>query len=371
MYFTMSMLANTDEDGIHWPMILNVPGEGFGDDFLQKYSNHSLLTDDDDYIFLLDEALEAMGRTCEKTEGGGGGPPTGEMEHIPSNLEVDPNAWIHNVYTFSPVWEPPAPEPMVSEESTASASGMAIVEEGKVRVSSCYHEDVNAVELHVDFMDVSMENGLPWMALGYRPTEECLMIPRGGDTSDIILLSSTGEAEEEIIASKGVITSELKSFSESAVSSVYGNLTPLVDTEGYSNVQVVVPTMESTTAISPRSTNNPALSLHFTKAMDEKPNVMYLMYAVGSSPQLGYHSSRACFEVTEFPKCPTGEEADMSTSEVEEQNMDSTTQSEQDTTTNDEETVVQKDAVKSGSSTTTVVSLSLAMIMLAVMGMAF
>lgn len=32
-YFTMSMLENTDaSDGIHWPMILNVPGEGFGDD---------------------------------------------------------------------------------------------------------------------------------------------------------------------------------------------------------------------------------------------------------------------------------------------------------------------------------------------------
>lgn len=32
-YFTMSMLANTDvSDDIHWPIVLNVPGEGFGDD---------------------------------------------------------------------------------------------------------------------------------------------------------------------------------------------------------------------------------------------------------------------------------------------------------------------------------------------------
>lgn len=29
-YFTMSMLGNPSDDGIHWPMILNVPGEGFG-----------------------------------------------------------------------------------------------------------------------------------------------------------------------------------------------------------------------------------------------------------------------------------------------------------------------------------------------------
>ena len=32
-YFTMSMLANPDEsEPVHWPVILNVPGEGFGDD---------------------------------------------------------------------------------------------------------------------------------------------------------------------------------------------------------------------------------------------------------------------------------------------------------------------------------------------------
>merc|ERR1712232_170698 len=36
---------------------------------------------------------------------------------------------------------------------------------------------------------------------------------------------------------------------------------------------------------------------------------MHLMYAIGMSPQLGIHTSRGCFEVTEFPTCSGGPSA--------------------------------------------------------------
>ena len=63
-YFTMSMQANVGDDGVHWPLVLNIPGEGFGDDILQEYGNHTLLTDDDEGLFLLDEAYIAAGGSC-------------------------------------------------------------------------------------------------------------------------------------------------------------------------------------------------------------------------------------------------------------------------------------------------------------------
>ena len=129
------MLAIPKEDGIHWPIILNVPGEGFGDDFLQKYTNHSLLTDDDDDLFLLDEALEKIGRTCVKMESSGSmGPPTGEVEHIPSNLEVEEHAWFSNVYTFSSVWKAPPKTILVPEIDSMRPGRISSVEEGLAEI---------------------------------------------------------------------------------------------------------------------------------------------------------------------------------------------------------------------------------------------
>lgn len=82
-YFTMGMMENnpgkmangTDvkpEDNIKWPLVLNIPGEGFGDDMLQRYSNHELLTDEDDDLFMLIENYEEIGGTCVNIGGGEG-----------------------------------------------------------------------------------------------------------------------------------------------------------------------------------------------------------------------------------------------------------------------------------------------------------
>merc|ERR1719223_953770 len=116
-YFVMSMLGNPPNylakdpdapeiDDMHLPLILNIPGEGFGDDSIQVYRNHALLDENDDDLFLLIENFEALGGVCvdpSDFEGGGVGPPSTD-EHIPSNLEVDPLSWVSNEVTFSPVW---------------------------------------------------------------------------------------------------------------------------------------------------------------------------------------------------------------------------------------------------------------------------
>merc|ERR1712107_590423 len=37
---------------------------------------------------------------------------------------------------------------------------------------------------------------------------------------------------------------------------------------------------------------------------DGPPDVMNLMYAIGMTAELGFHVSRSCFDVVDFPTCP-------------------------------------------------------------------
>jgi hypothetical protein len=306
-YFVMSILANPKDDGVHWPMILNVPGEGFGDDFLQIYTNQTLLSDDDDYRFLLDEALDAINGTCKKMEmTGGGGPPTGQTVHIPSNLEVDPNSWFSNVYTYSPVWQPPVSNDTQSSSNENGETGMVTTATKNLIINSCYDESSRAMLLSLEFVDIEMtdDDQFPWMALGYRETEECLMNPRGGGDSKIILLtlSPTGDSVEPHF---GLLPVATRSFDGAAVTSVYDSLIPLGEKEGYADVHIRVPTTDSTAFTkSEGSSTAGSLILHFQQSMDTVPEAMYFTYAIGSSNQMGYHRTRECFDITEFPSCP-------------------------------------------------------------------
>lgn len=294
-YFVMSVQRNVKRDGIHWPMILNVPGEGFGDDFLQIYENQTQLTDDDDYLFLLDEALEEIGGVCNKMEAGGG-PPAGQTVVIPSNLEVDPNSWFSNVYTYSPVWQSPVED---GKQSMATGStGMATTQEGDITVKSCYDTAANAVKLEVEFSDVEMIGSeLPWMALGYRESEACLMNPRGGGDTELILVASQ-EAHFTLLPPPA------RSFNDGAVTSIYDNMTPLGEKDGFSDVHLHLPTTASAITKNANEAEEDSVLLHFKQSMPSAPEVMHLMYAIGSSPEVGYHKTRKCFDITEFPTCP-------------------------------------------------------------------
>lgn len=298
-YFVMSVLGHPKEDGIHWPMILNIPGEGFGDDFLQAYSNQTLLTEEDDYLFLLDEALEAIGGVCEKMEMGGGGPPSGDTVPIPSNLEVDTNAWFSNVYTYSPVWQTPLAN---EKEMDNGETGMATSDIGHVVVRSCYDKSDKSVQLSFEFTDIEVvgEGELPWIALGYRETEDCLMNPSDGSDTEIITVTSK-EGSADVYS--GILPKAARTFDDTAFTSIQESLTPLAETDGYSEVKLHLP---STSMAITKSEHNgrDSVTIHFKKSTAKAPEVMHLMYAIGSTPEFGYHRVRKCFDITEFPICP-------------------------------------------------------------------
>ena len=303
-YFVMSMLGNPGADGIHWPLILNVPGEGFGDDFLQKYTNHTLLTEQDEDLFLLDQLLEAANGTCPQQERGGGdegaGPPVGGTK-IPSNLEIDPNSWCSREYTFSPVWVPPEDEKNNGTVDNSGDVNFAITEVDAGTIGSCYDKDLGVVQLQLNLKDIAVTDAkLPWMALGYRKDAECRMNPRDGSATDIILIGKN-PATGLLSASKGSMSPMVRSNNPGAIGMIYPTLSALENADGYSNVVI-------STSDDLENTESASVTLDFSQDFDESPAAMFLMYAIGTSPQLGYHNLRQCFEITQFPECKGGNE---------------------------------------------------------------
>ena len=342
-YFTMSVAGNPpgkggnstdDKNDIRWPLVLNIPGEGFGDDMLQSYQNHAVLTDADDDLFDLVQNLEASGGSCPLLSSGMGpdgteseasfGPPTLEV-HVPSNLEVDPNSWVSSVFTFSPVWQPPM---KVVDNMGDDSATMAVTEAGKnVRVESCYDPSAGAVNLSFEFKDiegVQTDAGakIPWMSIGYRDSEVCAMTPPGGGDTPIVMITQSPDETFPMVHT-GSMGPAVKRFDQAAIGSIYDSFVPLAETVGYSEVSLLAPMLDSgdaapAIALSRSTAGNDSKSVYlsFQQSVDERPEAMYLMYAIGVSPQIGMHKTRGCFEIVEFPTCPsTGSDAADSTTD--------------------------------------------------------
>lgn len=278
---------------------------------LSSYTNHRLLTDEDDGLFLLDEAFVASGGSCPQMSMGGegpAGPPAIDEENkIPSNLEVDPNAWYSNVYTFSPVWKPPLRQSCDGISTPTDGQNLATTTAGSLTTTSCFDEESKHVQLTFVFNEVDYqdETELPWLAIGYRPDEVCAM-NKGGMDTDIILIAAdplSGEAT----AAKGLLPAVARSSQSGALASVYSSLSSLETSQGYSNVTLLSPfsfdVVSQTRSFGLEGIDTDSVVLRFHQSMDVAPEVMHLMYAIGTGPQLGYHATRLCFEVTEFPKC--------------------------------------------------------------------
>jgi len=316
-YFTMSMMENTPnklaknenapaEDDIHWPLILNVPGEGFGDDSLQVYKNHALLNDDDHMeIFQLIENFKTMGGVC--TSGRGGGPPSGEgtddseRPHIPSNLEVDPLSWRTNEITMSPIWVVPMKDDSsVGSSEPVPMSGKAVLEvSDRITVESCYDESTKMMDMSVHFKGIepSSDGLLPWMAIGYRPSDVCAMTPREGGSTPIVLVTQlTEDAAPE--AHKTELLPSAKSGQGSAFASMYATMSPMDEEADYADVSV-----ES-------ADDEDMITLHFKQEVGETPEDMNMLFAIGMAPDLGYHTTRGCFQVKASP-CSGGIAADL------------------------------------------------------------
>merc|ERR1712176_1275454 len=52
-------------------------------------------------------------------------------------------------------------------------------------------------------------------------------------------------------------------------------------------------------------TDSKSVNLSFYQSVEKRPEAMYLMYAIGMSPQISMHKTRSCFEILEFPTCPS------------------------------------------------------------------
>merc|ERR1712070_709251 len=63
-YFVMSMKEHVDEDGIHWPLMMDIPGEGQGPDLLRSMYNHEEFEPTDLSMFLIDQEYMAAGGSC-------------------------------------------------------------------------------------------------------------------------------------------------------------------------------------------------------------------------------------------------------------------------------------------------------------------
>ena len=267
-YFTMSVQANAG-DGPHWPLVLNIPGEGFGDDQLNEYTGHRLLTDADEDAFYLDVAFEAAGGSCpQRASSGTDGPPTGDVEHVPSNLERDDDAWLTLVKTFSPVWTPP------EDDDDAATTGLAWAEEVGDGVFAAACEDAGGLRLEVTWRGA---DAAPYAALGFLDDGECLMTPRGGGDRDVVFLHADDGA---YAAHAGSLSPDLKSFSADATGAFYASL---VEVDAAFEADVAF--------------EDGGLSL---RLLAPGP---HFTFALGNAPQLGYHATRGCFTVEGAPSC--------------------------------------------------------------------
>ncbi|KAL7455187.1 hypothetical protein ACHAWC_006754 [Mediolabrus comicus] len=298
-YFTMSMLGNppnkldnlTDaplEDNIH------------GQNLLRGYSAGGECPE---------RAVEIQGEETVAI-----GPPTNEV-HIPSNLEVEEASWMSNEFTFSPFWEVPAKQQMVADigavASIASAmSKPATSVSDRVTVESCYDDATKSIDMsfHVHDIDPTSNGRLPWIALGYRESEECAMTPWDGGVTPIILISHLEGQGDLPKAFSTSLLPTAKTLSPDAFASMYVIARDLSEAQDHSNVSVIAPQVEGgadmvTSMARSSFTSDDTVTLNFKRVVGEKPDKLYFMYAIGMSAELGIHTTRKCFEIDAFPLC--------------------------------------------------------------------
>jgi hypothetical protein len=195
-------------------------------------------------------------------------------------------------------------------ETEEQEEGFAVIESDRVIVSSCYDSDTMTVQLSVEFTGIEMldSNQMPWLAVGYREDEDCKMNPSNGDDSEIILLSHPSPGAN-YQADLTALPSAARRFDESAIASISASSTPLAQDPLFSEVYVFAPAISDNAAIerSFESTSPDSVTLRFKQSMNAAPDAMNLMYAIGSSPEMQFHASRGCFQVVDFPKCPSSD----------------------------------------------------------------
>ena len=283
MYFVMSILEDVAEDGVHWPVQRNDPGEGFGDDGLHSFWNHQILSDADQDLFLVDEGMD-----CEMMAGSeSDGPPTESMaEMIPSNLNVDETGWVELEYTASPQGKSlqralfaalDKGESKTGAMVTAAAPGVLDLD-GNGELHVC-KEDSGKMSLEAHFTAADDV----WVSIGVRPESApdfCQMLPAN---IKVAQTSSYGEWSVH----EGELLKAMKTFEPAAA--------VLDKFEGAATeLPAVVERVDGMTT----------LTLADHEAMQTGVNTKFI-YAIGKKGSLSYHGLRGCVNIAtkSIPKC--------------------------------------------------------------------
>ena len=205
---------------------------------------------------------------------------------------------------------------LAATPTSAQPEGMATVTKGSVTVNSCYDTTTSEVEWHVTFVSSGDDDDeMPYMAVGYRPTQDCRMVTVDG-ASEIVLLTSiasSGDAESfeagnMTTATEGDVyfgvlpaLADVNQNMATAIDETYESLVPLGDQDGFTLLEY--------------STELP-IRIHYRQAMVRPDGDVPLMYAIGRGPALGLHQSQGCFQVNEFPVCSSVVAEDSSSGDV-------------------------------------------------------
>lgn len=188
------------------------------------------------------------------------------------------------------------PNDMKDEEVKSSVSVS-----NRLTVESCYDEATQSMDMSVHFHDVDIgaDGLLPWMAIGYRPTDLCAMTPPDGSSTPLVMLTHWREGGMPA-AHKALLPPEAKGFNQDAFDSMYLSMKPLGDVQEYDSVSVEAPMLlaeEIKVARSFSSAAEDTVSLHFKQKVEGgRPETMNLIYAIGGSSELGVHVARGCFQ---------------------------------------------------------------------------
>jgi len=274
MYFVMSVANEPDKDGVHWPIQMNVPGEGFGPDGLQSYWNHEQFGEEEvDAIFFVDRDLDCKPHSYGEMEGeGGGGPPDMGEKEIPSKLNVDEAGWFELEYTASPQG-PSLARAMFAAQGKSGAKDAKPTRPGFVDLSGQGSLQVckqSSGKVHVT---ANFPSASGWGAVGIRPSERCRMVPATAHVTHKL----GGDSDWSVHT--GDLSNDMRSGSSA------GFVANAKVAQGVEVVRADGGLVMSFTTDAPTGDE-----IHFS-------------FALGKSAEMSYHSSRGCASVGNIPTC--------------------------------------------------------------------
>lgn len=289
MYFVMSMAGEPDKDGIHWPLILDLPGEGFGEDALNTFYDHKLLPDsdeEDERIFWPDKGMNCV----QDTNSMSGPPSTDDMDamHIRSNLNVAEAGWVALEYSAAPG----EAVPTINELQVASLKDPTPCDEGKGQTANMKTEAIGDfgeisyckassgdIEIHTSYLG----SEAAWTSIGFRTPsapDMCTMLP-----AEAAMAIPEGNSVKMGLSD---LPKSLKNFGSNGIDFL-DSMQPLLE-----NSEVSTATYEY---------SNGKTRFHLSRMIKGDPDVVRLTWAVGNSATFTYHRARGCVDLTNIPAC--------------------------------------------------------------------